>query len=96
MDIDSAKALVLKVVNSSYHVPGDELVIVDENTIEKDYGWVFFYTSRRYVETGDISEMVVGNGPIVVEKADGSITRLGTARPVEHYLREYESKRGRS
>ena len=36
MDIDSAKALVLQVINSGYHVPGDELVILDENTIERD------------------------------------------------------------
>jgi hypothetical protein len=96
MDLDSAKALATKVINSDYHVPGDELVILDENTIEKEYGWIFFYTSREYLATGEIGAMLAGNGPIIVEKSDASITQLGSARPFEDYLREYESKRGHS
>jgi hypothetical protein len=58
------------------------------------HGWIFFYTSREYLETREISAMVTGNGPIIVEKSDGSITQLGTARPFEDYLKEYEIKRG--
>lgn len=93
MDLDSARAMVSKLINSGYNVPGDELVIVDEETIEKDYGWIFFYTSREYLETGDISAMVAGNGPIVVEK-DGTVTHLGSARPAEYSIPEFELKRG--
>lgn len=94
MDLDSAKAIVSKVINSKYYAPGDELVIVDEDTIEKDYGWIFFYNSREFLETGEFSARVAGNGPIVIEKADGRITQLGTARPSEEYIREFELERG--
>ena len=94
MDLNSAKAMVSKLINSGYNEPGDELVIVDEDTIEKDYGWIFFYTSRTFLETGNISDMVVGNGPIVVEKADGRITRLPSARPPEFTIPEFELSRG--
>ncbi|HEX6715740.1 MAG TPA: hypothetical protein VF088_01440 [Pyrinomonadaceae bacterium] len=36
--------------------------------------------------------MLAGNRPIVVEKTNGSITKLGTARPFEDYIREYEKR----
>jgi len=35
-------------------------------------GWVFYYQSRAYVETGSINEMLVGHGPVVVAD-DGRI-----------------------
>jgi hypothetical protein len=28
-----------------------DLVVVDEHTIERAWGWVFFYNSARYLET---------------------------------------------
>ncbi len=28
-----------------------ELVILDEHTVERDWGWVFFYQSAQYVRT---------------------------------------------
>ena len=36
------------------HLPVEEDVIIDESqTIEEPFGWVYFYNSRRYLETGD-------------------------------------------
>ena len=68
---------------------GCELVLVDQHTIERDFGWVFFYNAKRHVETGDIRDALAGNAPIVVTKADGRIHETGTAYPLEHYLKEY-------
>jgi hypothetical protein len=68
---------------------GCELVLVDQHTIERDFGWVFFYDAKRHVETGDIRDALAGNAPIVVTKADGRIHETGTAYPLEHYLKEY-------
>ena len=65
------------------------LVVLADRTIEKDYGWVFFYTSKLYVETRDIRYALVGIGPIVVEK-DGTMTQLGSGRPLKQLLREFE------
>ena len=44
----------------------DEIIILDDGTIEKSWGWVFFYTSRKYHETNDIRYAVAGNAPIIV------------------------------
>ena len=46
--------------------PGIELVILDAHTIAKPYGWVFFYNSKKFVESGDFLDSTVGNGPMVV------------------------------
>jgi hypothetical protein len=93
IDKNTARKTVEDYINSSYHVEGDSLVILDEETLQKDYGWIFFYTSHRYLETNLISHMLAGNGPIVVEKESGALTQLSTAMPLQESIRDYEIRR---
>jgi hypothetical protein len=72
----------------------DGAEIVDEATIETSWGWVFFYQSRRFLETGDPSWCLVGNAPVIVDAETGAVTITGTAFPVEAYIAEYERERG--
>ncbi|GAI15651.1 unnamed protein product [marine sediment metagenome] len=60
------------------------------------YGWLFFYNSQAYLQNGEVGAMLAGNAPFVVDAIDGSLHILGTASPVDVYLREYETKRGYS
>lgn len=71
---------------------GDVAVVVTDATIERPWGWVFFYESRRFLETGDFPSRLVGNAPIVVNGATGHAEHSGTAHPIEHYIAEYEIK----
>lgn len=71
--------------------PDDEWVILDEYTIERGWGWVFFYDSRRYRETGDIHFAVAGNAPYFVRQSDGAVFEAGTALPVEDYIADFEA-----
>ena len=65
--------------------------LVKDATIARPYGWVFFYQSRAHLQNpSDFSSALVGNAPILVDKVDCEIRVLGTARPVEWYLAEYE------
>jgi hypothetical protein len=68
-----------------------ELVLLDDATIERHWGWVFFYNSRAFIETGDYSEALVGNAPFIVNRMTGGVTLTGTAMPIEHYISEYEA-----
>jgi hypothetical protein len=65
-------------------------VILGELTIEKPWGWVFFYQSRAWLETRQTRHMLVGNAPYMVNRYDGSIRTAGTAYPIGYYIAEYE------
>ena len=59
---------------------------------------VFFgFESREYLETGDNAARLAGNAPFIIDKDSGEIFDLGTAWPLEKYLKDYEeSKKTRS
>ncbi|WP_212002835.1 YrhB domain-containing protein [Chitinophaga sp. HK235] len=69
-------------------VSREELVIMDEYTIEFEYGWAFFYQTKKFVETGDIFDGI-GGGALIVNKFDGSVFEIGSARSAEEYIDEY-------
>ncbi|MGB7468804.1 MAG: YrhB domain-containing protein, partial [Candidatus Acidiferrum sp.] len=71
--------------------PGTELVILEEKTVEKDFGWVFFFTTKKYLQTHNPSDLLPGNSPLVVERADGSTHFLSTSVPPKKAIEEYES-----
>ena len=68
----------------------DEIIIVDESTIEKPWGWMFFHTSKKWLETHDIKYALAGNSPIIVERASGKLISTGTDRPIDYYIANYE------
>jgi hypothetical protein len=71
---------------------GHNLVFLLDNTREFEYGWAFFYQTKEYVETGNMMDMVGGNGPIIINKYDSSISVTGTAHRLDYYLNEYVKK----
>ncbi len=75
--------------------PDVEFAIMDDRTLEHDFGWVFFWNSKEFVETGEIHYALLGNAPFIVDKEDGTLHVTGTGRPTEEYIREYEEKRAK-
>ena len=69
----------------------EELVILDEHTIERPWGWVFFYTARGWRD-GDWKYAIAGNAPYMVNRSDGSMQFAGTGRPIEEYIQDYEAE----
>lgn len=67
--------------------PPHQLVVMDAQ--EHDFGWVYFYNSKEYAETGDLNLSLVGNAPVIVDRVDGKLYGTGTAKPTEHYLNEF-------
>jgi Immunity protein 35 len=66
-------------------------VIVDDATLAKPYGWIFFCQSRAYLESGNFSDILAGNATLIVDRFDGELRVTGTARSIEEYLAAYES-----
>jgi hypothetical protein len=73
--------------------PGTEFLILEDKIQEKDWGWVFFYGTRQFVETGDRRFVIAGTGPFVVERADAALTFLSTSVPPPRAIAEYERRR---
>ena len=70
-------------------------MVLEEQTVEKDYGWIFQFTTRRYLETSDPGALVPGTGPLVVEKEGGATAFLATSVCPEKAIEEYERRRRR-
>ena len=63
-----------------------ELALMEDATIEGDFGWVFFWAKRAYLETRDDRHALVGNAPILVSRYDGSLHHTGTAYPIDFFI----------
>ncbi|UMY66463.1 MULTISPECIES: YrhB domain-containing protein [unclassified Flavobacterium] len=72
---------------------GLELVILTDLLIRTQHGTVFFYTSKKYLETQEDIYGIAGNAPFLVEKNTGNIIEFGTNRSEAYYLAEYEAGR---
>jgi immunity protein 35 of polymorphic toxin system len=73
--------------------PGTEFLVLEEKVQDKDWGWVFFYGTRQFVETGDPRFVIAGTGPFVIERADGALQFLSTSVPPSRAIAEYERRR---
>jgi hypothetical protein len=71
--------------------PGAPFAIVESHTIEKPYGWIFFYQSKKFLQTGLDQDKLAGNGPIIVNKYEGTIEFLGSPTTWE-LITEYDNK----
>lgn len=93
LTLSQARELVTLALADSNAESNEDLggfVILDQLTIEKSWGWVFFYDSRNHYESGDRGDMIFGNAPYIVNRHDGSLHITGTARRTEYYIQNYE------
>jgi hypothetical protein len=72
---------------------GRPLVLQYEHTIERPFGWVFFYNTAEFVQTRNARHALFGNAPLIVDRADGSVHVTGTRDPIDSYIVAYETKR---
>ena len=84
-----ARKIAIGYVKAKEADAGCELVLMDGNTMERDYGWIFFYDSKDHIEKGGISHALAGNAPFVVTRTDGLVHETGTALPLERYLEKF-------
>lgn len=61
--------------------------------VEMPFGWVFYYTSQKFLETGQTRYRLAGNGPIIVDKEDGCVKFCGSKPPIEARFEKYQLER---
>ncbi|QIL41618.1 hypothetical protein G7074_21540 [Pedobacter sp. HDW13] len=79
-------------LNEKYKYVDDSLVVLSDDTIDRGQYWLFFYINRKYLETNDLSDIIVGNAPIIINKLTGEKHTTGTVYSIEYYMNEYEKK----
>jgi hypothetical protein len=92
-DAVEARSLAERYLSELQTSPPAELVIFDEQTIETDFGWVFFWNSKKYRETGEFRDTLAGNRPLIVDRRDGSVHNTPIAYSVEQNLENYRANR---
>ena len=71
------------------HDPHATQKLVVVRVDEHDFGWVYFYDGSAHVQSGNPSDAVAGNAPLIVDRVDGKLYITGAAHPLERYLDEY-------
>jgi len=74
---------------------GDELALLPE-PYETERTLAFFYQTADYLRTGDATQALAGNGPILVSKLTGTVAVAGTALPVDASIRDFEAEAAKS
>ncbi|PRB02821.1 hypothetical protein CQ046_11490 [Chryseobacterium sp. MYb7] len=70
-----------------------ELTIAEERSIQKEYGMVFYFNSKKFVEDKIEKAKLIGCSPFLVENKTGKIVVFGTNRSIDYYIQEYEAGR---
>jgi hypothetical protein len=86
---DEARANVLEYLRKRSVGKSYELWIIDSQTREEAFGWVFFYNTMQFAETKDPEWCLAGNAPLIVDRETGALNVTGTAHDVEYYLDKY-------
>lgn len=64
---------------------------VGDATEEFDVGWVFYYQSEAFLETGDLEHQLGGNAPLFVARSDGRLFVLDYHRPLVESLATFRA-----
>ncbi|PMZ96084.1 MULTISPECIES: YrhB domain-containing protein [unclassified Pseudomonas] len=89
IDYDMALARALKYL-SEFEVPVE---IISQGEFSE--GWYFCYQSVEFLKTGEFSDQLVGNGPVVVDRFSGKLHVMGTHKPLRLQLEDYVATKGR-
>src|SRR5690349_20587836 len=74
---------------------GDEYIIVDHDTIETRFGWMFHYDSRIHYEIGNLNE-IRGSSAVIVERVTGNVYGVPPIVSRRYQMRVNEYDRTRS
>lgn len=84
-----AREIAAKRVGELEQEAGCRLALLDASTVEVERGWVFFYNSTDFIQTGNPSDALAGNGPLFVS-LDGRLTELPSSKPWQRALKELQ------
>ena len=89
IDLASAKGIAQDHLGKPPAGSEYEYVMLDEHTHERPTCFVFVYQSSRFLETGDIGDMLAGSA-LLVDRRTGASQPLWSSRTIESQIEEFE------
>jgi hypothetical protein len=89
LTMNKAKSLALESIARTTERSHQDLRVIDELTQCRRLGWIFFYESRAYLETGDTAQAIGRTGPVVITHR-GDVHHLDGERSVDDVLKAFE------
>jgi hypothetical protein len=65
--------------------------LVEEAAQEFDTCFAVYYQSKTYLQSGRFIDMLVGHGPVLVEKTSGQVFTTGSAYSTKEYVTAFEA-----
>ncbi|GAB2829212.1 hypothetical protein [Ferruginibacter profundus] len=82
-----------KYIADMFEGTSKEVILLHEFTLKKNYGNIYVYNNKKYIETKDYRYALAGNAPFLVQNETGKIIEFGTAHSKDYYIQEYEADR---
>jgi hypothetical protein len=92
-DRASAKAAVSRRL-AEMSPAADPWIVMDNLTVERSFGWIFFYNTAQFVNDRNSLHRLAGNGPVFVNRLTEAIEFFGSGSPLESILAAYEQSLG--
>jgi Immunity protein 35 len=82
-DESRAREIAARYFAARFGDRGTDVVVTSVREI--DIGWLITYQSKAYIDTHDDNHLLLGNGPLVVDRT-GVIHATGTSLPASKYI----------
>lgn len=84
-------------IEQAKHLAEEEISKIDpdkslifESFSEFNEGWFFYFTSKKYLETHNVLDRIVGLGPIIIGKETGAIFQAGSAFDEDYWIEKFK------
>jgi len=91
ISLKKAESVAQEFITKQLGNESKKLVLQPEKTQERKFGYVFFYSTKEYLETKDVSKLIPGVGPVAVEYSGKVFLITSSVNPAKA-IEEYEQQ----
>ncbi len=73
-------------------IDGNRMILLEDEIIEKDYGWIFSWSPSKFIETDDSRYAAFSNNPFLVLKENGNLIEFASAYTIDENINQYEKR----
>jgi Immunity protein 35 len=71
---------------------GKSYALMHDKTVCREFGWLFVYNTREYIETGSFLKAALGNTPLIVDRTTGDLAVCPAGLSVPECITWFENR----